>query len=92
MHSVQEFQLNKTVRKCAQLHIKLCTNLNEIAERMIGVCAKDLIYSEVKYHASCYKRLFVFSVLVTLGKFNFLAVMIMNCSQHMMQSIVFAKS
>ena len=76
------------MRKFAELHIKLCTNLNDIAERMIGVCAKDLICSQAKYHASCLCVLSVFSVLVTLGKFNFLEVMIMNCSQHMIQSIV----
>ena len=55
MHTVQEFRADETVRKCAQLHVKLCTNLSNIAERMIGVCAKDLICSEAKYHASCYK-------------------------------------
>ena len=70
----------------------LCTNLNAIAERMIGICAKDLICSQAKYHASCLCVLSIFIVLVTLGKFNFLGVMVTNCSQHMIQSIVFAKS
>lgn len=56
MHSVQELRAEKTVRKCAQLHIKHCTNLIDIAERVIGVCVKDLICSEAKYHASCCKR------------------------------------
>ena len=55
---------------------------------MIGVCAKDLICSQAKYHASCLCVLSIFIVLVTLDKFNFLGVMVMNCSQHMMQSIV----
>ena len=55
MHSVQEFRANETTRKRAQLHIKHFTNLSDIAERVIGVCAKDLICSEGKYHTSCYK-------------------------------------
>lgn len=55
MHSIQEFRADETVRICAQLHIKHCTNLSDIAERVIGVCAKDLTCSEAKYHASCYK-------------------------------------
>ena len=36
--------------------------LNCIAERVIGVCAKDLIYSEAKYYASCYKGFCTYSV------------------------------
>ena len=91
MHGAQEFRADKTVRKCAQLDITLCTNLRHITERVIGVCAKDLICSEVKYHALCFKRFVRIQCACDTGQVQFLVVMIMNCSQHMMQSIVLAK-
>ena len=91
MHSVQEFRADKTVRKCAQLHMKLCTNVRDITERVMGVCAIDLICSEVKYHASCSKRFVRIQCACDTGQVQFLVVMIMNCSQHMMQSMVLAK-
>ena len=52
---VQEFRADEMVRKCASLHIQQCTAMSAVAQRVIGVCAKDLICSEAKYHASCYK-------------------------------------
>ena len=54
---------------------------------MIGVCAKDLICSQAKYHALCYKRFVRIQCACDTGR----VVMIMNCSQHMMQSIVFCE-
>ena len=44
-----------TVRGCASLHVKQNTDMSEVARDVIGICAKDLISSEAKYHASCYK-------------------------------------
>ena len=29
--------------------------MSEVARDVIGICAKDLISSDAKYHASCYK-------------------------------------
>ena len=55
LHSVQEFRADETVRKCASLHVQQNTAMSEIAREVIGICAKDLISSEAKYHASCYK-------------------------------------
>ena len=56
LHSVQEFRADKTVRECASLHVKQNTDMSEVAREVIGICAKDLISSEAKYHASCYKN------------------------------------
>ena len=47
-----------------------------LAERMIGVCAKDLICSQAKYHALCYKRFVRIQCACDTGR----VVMIMNCS------------
>ena len=55
LHGMQEFRADETVRKCASLHIQQCTATSAVAQRVIGLCAKDLICSEAKYHASCYK-------------------------------------
>ena len=30
--------------------------MNDITQKVIGLCSKDLISSEVKYHATCYKN------------------------------------
>ena len=56
LHSVQEFRADKTVRECSSLHVKQNTDMSEVARDMIGICAKDLISSEAKYHASCYNE------------------------------------
>ena len=55
LHSVPEFRADETVRACASLHIQQNTVMSEVARDVIGICAKDLISSEAKYHASCYK-------------------------------------
>ena len=55
LHSVQEFRADETVRACASLHVKQNTDMSEVARDVIGICTKDLISSEAKYHASCYK-------------------------------------
>ena len=54
-HSCLEFRSDKKVRDSALLHIKKCTVMSEVAQQVLAVCTKDLISSEVKYHASCYK-------------------------------------
>ena len=56
LHSVQELRADETVRACASLHVQQNTAMSEVARDVIGICAKDLISSEAKYHASCYKR------------------------------------
>ena len=55
LHSVQEFRADETVRACAFLHVQQNTVMSEVAREVIGICSKDLISSEAKYHASCYK-------------------------------------
>lgn len=55
LHSVREFRADETVRACASLHVQQNTAMSEVALDVIGICAKDLISSEAKYHASCYK-------------------------------------
>ena len=50
-----EFHADKTVRASASLHVQQNTAMSEVAQEVIGICAKDLISSEAKYHASCYK-------------------------------------
>ena len=55
LHSVREFCTDETVRACASLHVQQNTAMSEVALDVIGICAKDLISSEAKYHASYYK-------------------------------------
>ena len=56
LHNVQEFRADETVRECASLHVKqTLSDMSEVARDVIGICAKDLISSEAKYYASCYK-------------------------------------
>ena len=43
LHGVQEFRAYETVRKCACLHIQQCTAMRAVAQKVIGLCAKDLI-------------------------------------------------
>ena len=54
-HNYLEFRPDKKVRDSALLHIKKCTGMSEIGKQVLAVCTKDLISSEAKYHASCYK-------------------------------------
>ena len=55
LHSVQEFRADETVKASASLLIQQNTGASEVARDVIGIFAKDLISSEAKYHASCYK-------------------------------------
>ena len=43
------------VRTYAGLHEKQNIEMREVARDVIGIWEKDLISSEPKYHASCYK-------------------------------------
>ena len=52
--SVQEFRADMTVRKSASLHVEQNTTMSSAAQEIIGICSKDLISSEAKYHSSCY--------------------------------------
>ena len=54
-HSCIDFRADDTVKKCALLHVELCTEMSNIAKEVLGLCAKDLISREAKYHGSCYK-------------------------------------
>ena len=47
---------DETARACASLHVQQNTAMREEARDVIGICAKDLISSEAKYHASCFKN------------------------------------
>ena len=53
--SIQEFRGNNTVRKSAAMHLKKHTNMSSITAEFSGICSKDLMSSETKYHSSCYK-------------------------------------
>ena len=89
LHGVQEFRADETVRKCASLHIQQCTAMSAVAQKVMGVCAKDIICSEAKYHAACYKALYVFStLLVTLETMKARMITTMTCNLPMMQYIV----
>jgi hypothetical protein len=50
-----KFRSDDKVRRSAKLHIKTCSELSVIAQEVLRLCCKDLISSEAKYHASCYK-------------------------------------
>ena len=54
-HSCLEFCSDKKVRDSALLHIKKCTVMSEVAQQVLPVYMKDLISTEAKYHALCYK-------------------------------------
>ena len=54
-HSCIDFRADDKVKKCALLHVELCTEMSDIAKEVSGLCAKDLISSEAKYQGSCYK-------------------------------------
>ena len=54
-HSCLEFRADEKVKKSAMLHVELCTDMSDTTKEVLGLCAKDLISSEAKYHGSCYK-------------------------------------
>ena len=54
LRSVEAFRRDETVRKSAWLHLKGNTNMGSIAAEISGICAKDLISSEARYHSTCY--------------------------------------
>ena len=43
------------MKNSALLHVKSCSDMTDIAEEVLALCSRDLISSEAKYHASCYK-------------------------------------
>lgn len=55
LSSVQEFRADNTIKESALLHLKRDTNMKSVAAEISGVCAKDLICSEARYHSSCYR-------------------------------------
>ena len=56
LHSVQEFRADDKVRNCATLHVQQSSGKSVVAREIIGICSKDLMSSEARYHASCYKN------------------------------------
>ena len=54
LRSAEEFRADKKVRESALLHIKFHTKMSCVATEISGICAKDLISSEAKYHTTCY--------------------------------------
>ena len=54
LHSAKEFRADKKVKESALLHIKCHTKISCNATEISGICAKDLISSEAKYHTTCY--------------------------------------
>ena len=52
-----EYRADDRVRKSANLHVQMCTEMNDVAQEVLGLCSKDLILSEANYHATCYKNL-----------------------------------
>ena len=51
-----EFRADYRVRKSANLHVQMCTEMNGVAQEVLGLCSKGLISSEAKYHATRYKN------------------------------------
>ena len=49
-----EFRADDRVRKKANLHVQMCTEMNDVAQEVLGLCLNNLISSEAKYHATCY--------------------------------------
>ena len=52
-----EFRADDRVRKSANLHVQMCTEMNDVAQEVLRLCSKDLISSEAKYHATVIKIL-----------------------------------
>ena len=55
MHSVQEFRADEKVRHCAILHVRQYSDQSAVAKEIIGICSKDVMSTEVRYHSTCYK-------------------------------------
>ena len=51
-----EVRADDRVRKSANLHVQMCTEMNDVAQEVLGLCSRDLISSEAKYHDTCYKN------------------------------------
>ncbi len=56
LFSCSEFRADDYVRNSALKHINMCTPMAEVADKILIICSKDLISSEAKYHASCYRN------------------------------------
>ena len=56
LQSCCKFRADDTVRKNALAHVTTCSGMADVAEQILAMCSKDLISSEAKYHASCYKN------------------------------------
>ena len=41
--SCMEFRADDRVRKSANLHVQMCTEMNDVAQEVLGLCLKDLI-------------------------------------------------
>ena len=54
--SCSEFRADGNIRNSALKHINMCTPMAEVANKILVICSKDLISSEAKYHASCYRN------------------------------------
>ena len=65
LHSVQEFRADDKVRNCATLHVQQSSGKSVVAREIIGICSKDLMSSEARYRASCYKN-FVFRIATSI--------------------------
>ena len=44
--SCMEFRADDRVRKSATLHVQMCTEMNDVAQEVLGLCLKDLISRE----------------------------------------------
>ena len=55
LHSVQEFRADEKVRHCAILHVQQYSEQSAVAKEIIGICSKDVMSAEVRYHSTCYK-------------------------------------
>jgi len=54
---VHEFRADEDGKLArSSLRVQQNTGMSEVARNLIGICAKDLISSEAKYHATCYKN------------------------------------
>ena len=56
LHSVQEFRADEKVKNCAISHVQQSSEKSAVAREIIGICSKDLMSSEARYHATCYKN------------------------------------
>ena len=54
-HSCMAFRADEKGKKSAMLHVELCAEMSNTIKVVLGLCAKDFISSEAKYHGSCYK-------------------------------------